>query len=325
MPALRNHFFYDEEKCEFVPIYHNKSELFIYTACLWILNGVVLAGIGLALLSNYIGTPAEIALQSENAALVQKLNETRNSIENLETRISDIARYDNEMYRSVLGMDPITEEQRRERIGGTDPYSDFDIYSEEASEILRWTSSRINSLERRVNIQKVSFGEIKEYYNDNHDRLSHLPAIKPINGVILSGFGMRIHPVLKYQRMHEGIDFRADIGTPLYASGNAIVKSTGRRGTYGLMVILDHGFGYESRYAHLSGFAEDLKPGTQLERGDLIGYTGQSGMVQGPHLHYEVRIDGEPVNPIHYLFADTSPEEYMMYQKIADANPQSMD
>jgi len=325
MPNLKNHFYYDEDKCEFIPVSHNRSELLIYTACLWVLNGVVLAGVGLALLSNYIGTPAEIALQSENKALVQKLQETRNSIEKLDSRISDIAQFDNEMYRSVLGMDPITEEERRVSIGGTDPYSDYDIYSEDASDILRWTTSKLNNLERQVNIQKISFDEIKEYYNDNHDRLSHIPAIKPVNGVVLSGYGVRVHPVLKYQRMHEGIDFRSEVGTPVYATGDATVKSATRKGTYGLMVILDHGFGYETRYAHLSGFAEGLRAGLKLERGDLIGYTGRSGMVQGPHLHYEVRIDGEPVDPIHYLFADTTPEEYMMYQEIAQSNPQSMD
>lgn len=325
MPTLKNHFYYDEEKCEFVPIQHDKSELIIYTACLWILNGIVLAGVGLSLLSSYIGTPAEIALQSENDALVQQLHETRNSIENLESRISDIAQIDNDMYRTVLGMNPLTEKDRQENIGGRDPYSDFDVYSEDASEILRWTASRLNNLERRVNIQKISFEEIKEYYNDNHDRLSHIPAIKPVNGVILSGYGMRIHPVLGYQRMHEGLDFRVDIGTPVYASGDATVKSTSRRGTYGLMVILDHGFGYETRFAHLSGFAQGIKPGTKLKRGDLVGFTGRSGMVQGPHLHYEVRVDGNPVDPIHYLFADTTPDEYMMYQEIASSNPQSMD
>ncbi len=323
--SLNNHYYYDEEKCEFVPVQHSRFDLTIYTACLWILNGVVLAGIGITLLSNYIGTPAELALKAENETLIEQMKTTRESINVLESRMESISEMDNEMYRSVLGMDPIAPEERMAGIGGTDPYSEFDVYSEETSDILRWTSSKLDNLERRMGIQQVSFNEIKGYYNENREFMRHLPAIKPTTGILLSGFGMRVHPVLKYRRMHEGVDFRADIGTPIYATGDATVKIAGRRGSYGLMIVLDHGKNYETRYAHLSGFADGIRPGTEVNRGDLIGYSGDTGMTQGPHLHYEVRLNGKPVDPLNYLIADTSPEEYLMYQDIARNNPMSMD
>ncbi len=323
--SLNNHYYYDEEKCEFVPVQHSRFDLTIYTACLWILNGVVLAGIGITLLSNYIGTPAELALKAENETLIEQMKTTRESINVLESRMESISEMDNEMYRSVLGMDPITPEERMAGIGGTDPYSEFDVYSEETSDILRWTSSKLDNLERRMGIQQVSFNEIKGYYNENREFMRHLPAIKPTTGILLSGFGMRVHPVLKYRRMHEGVDFRADIGTPIYATGDATVKIAGRRGSYGLMIVLDHGKNYETRYAHLSGFADGIRPGTEVNRGDLIGYSGDTGMTQGPHLHYEVRLNEKPVDPLNYLIADTSPEEYLMYQDIARNNPMSMD
>ncbi len=323
--SLNNHYYYDEEKCEFVPVIQNKFDMVVYTACLWILNGVVLAAIGLTLLSNYIGTPAELALKAENETLLEQMQYTRESIVKLESQMESIVEMDNEMYRSVLGMDPISPEERMAGVGGSDPYSDFDIYSQETSEILRWTASKIDNLERRLGIQQVSFEEIQAYYNENQDFLRHVPAIKPTSGIVLSGFGMRMHPVLKYRRMHEGLDFRADIGTPIYATGDATVKVAARRGNYGLMIVLDHGQGIETRYAHLSGFADGIRSGTEVQRGDVIGYSGNTGMTQGPHLHYEVHINGSPVDPMNYLIADTTPEEYLMYQDIARNNPMSMD
>ncbi|MEX1062363.1 MAG: M23 family metallopeptidase [Balneolaceae bacterium] len=323
--SSKNHYYYDADNCEFVRVEQNSFDLVIYTACTWILNGVILAGIGLSLLSNYIGTPAEIALKAENETLIQQMEETRSSISTLESRMESIVEMDNEMYRSVLGLDPLSSEERMAGVGGSDPYSGFDVYSEKTSEILRWTASKIDNLERRIGIQKISFDEIKSYYNDNQDMLRHLPAIKPVNGVLLSGFGMRVHPVLKYRRMHEGLDFRAEVGTPVYATGDGTVKMSGRRGSYGLMLVLEHGNGYESRYAHLSGFADEIRSGAAVGRGDLIGYTGNTGMTQGPHLHYEIRMNGEAVDPIHYLISDTTPEEYKTYQDIALNNPMSMD
>lgn len=323
--SLKKHYYYDEEKCEFIPVKQNRFDLVVYTACLWILNGVVLAAIGLTLLSNYIGTPAELALKSENETLVEEMEKTRETISLLESQMESIAEMDNEMYRSVLGLDPIAAEERMAGIGGTDPYSEFDVYSENTSNILRWTASQIDNLERRINIQKISFDEIKEYYNKNREMLRHLPAIKPTKGIILSGYGMRVHPVLKYKRMHHGVDFRADVGTPVYATGDATIRTAGRRGSYGLMVVLDHGNGYETRYAHLSGFADGIRSGSTVQRGDQIGYSGNTGMTQGPHLHYEVRVNGSAVDPVNYLIADTTPEEYLMYQDIARSNPMSMD
>lgn len=323
--SLNNHYYYDEEKCEFFPVEYSRVNSIIYTTCLWILNGVVLAGIGLTLLSNYIGTPAELALKAENETLIEQMYHARESITMLENQMESIAEMDNEMYRSVLGLNPISPEERMAGVGGSDPYAEFDVHSEEASEILRWTASQIDNLERRIGIQRISFDEIREYYNNNQELLRHLPAIKPTSGIVLSGFGMRVHPVLKYRRMHEGLDFRADVGTPVYATGDGTVKTAGRRGTYGLMLVLDHTKGFETRYAHLSGFADGIRPGTQIKRGELIGFSGNTGMTQGPHLHYEVRIDGKPVDPLNYLISDTSPEEYMMYQDIARSNPMSMD
>lgn len=323
--SQHSHYIYDADQCEFVPVEYSRREKVLHTFSIWLISSIVFACIGIAILSNQLGTPAELALKSENDLLVEQLENTKGSIISLEEQVQTISQMDNEMYRSVLGMDPISEEEREPGTGGADIYSEFDLYSQNSADILKWTSSRLDNLERRINVQKMSFDEIKSYYNENQERLSHLPVIRPVDGVLLSGFGMRVHPVFKYRRMHDGIDFRSDVGTETFATGDGVVKSAGRRGSYGNMLEIDHGFGYTTRYAHLSGFAEDIKVGAEVKRGDLVAYTGNTGVTEGPHLHYEVRMNGDSVDPMNYLFGDITPEEYLMYQEVARNNPKSMD
>lgn len=323
--AENKHYIYDDDQCRFVPVEYNRKERYLHTFSIWLISSIVFACVGLAVLSQNVGTPAELALKAENGVLTNQLELTKTSIIDLESELEGIASMDNEMYRSVLGMDPIPEEQRQPGTGGSDIYSEFDLYSEDAAEILKWTASKIDNLERRVNVQKMSFNEIQEYYNNNQERLKHVPAIRPVDGILLSGYGMRVHPVFKYKRKHEGVDFRADVGTELFATGDGVVKYASRNGNYGNLLVIDHGFGFETRYAHLSGYAEEIQVGTEVKRGDLVAYSGNTGLTNGPHLHYEVYLDGEPTDPLNYLFADVTPEEYLMYQEIANNNPTSMD
>lgn len=323
--STHKHYTYDEDQCRFVPVNYSKNERYLHTFSIWLISSVVFACVGLAALSQNVGTPAELALKAENQVLTNHLENTRTSILTLEEQVDGIADMDSDMYRSVLGMEPIPNEQRQPGIGGSDIYSEFELYSEDAAEILKWTASRIDNLERRVNVQKVSFNEIQGFYNNNQERLKHVPAIRPLEGILLSGYGMRVHPVFKYKRMHDGIDFRAEIGTDLFATGNGVIKYASRNGNYGNLLVIDHGFGFETRYAHLSGFADGIRVGSEVKRGDIVAYSGNTGLTNGPHLHYEVHLDGESIDPLNYLFADVTPEEYLMYQEIADNNPTSMD
>ena len=323
--SLKNYFFYDGDNCEFVPVEYNTLERIVYTASVWILCGVVLSGIAISMLSSSVGTPAEIALKAENQALINQLQTTKKTIQELDKDVKQLAQVDNEMYRTVLGMEPIPYDERKAGTGGADVYSNLDIYSQETSEILKWTKENLENLERGIGIQKMSFEEIKEYYNNNQAKMKHIPAIKPTKGIVLSGFGMRFHPILKYRRMHEGLDFRASVGDEVFATGDGVVKLARRKGTYGLLVVIDHGYGFETRYAHLSAFSKGIKPGAVVKRGDVIGLSGNSGQTEGPHLHYEIYKDRKAVDPINYLFADTSPDEYMLYKEIAESNQKSMD
>lgn len=312
--AQKNHFYYDSERCEFVPIEYDLKKKLLHSFSFWLINGIVLAAFGIAVLTNFVGTPAEIMLKDENEALVEQLKRAELSITEIEEQLSTISELDNEMYRSILGLDPVGKDLRMAGTGGTDAYSKFDYYSDETSEILRSTASKIDRLERKLGIQKISFTEVKNYYNSNRDRLKSIPAIRPVNGIIISGYGMRIHPVLRYKRMHEGIDFRADIATEVYATGDGVVKFAGRKGTFGNLIEIDHGFDFVTRYAHLSNFADNLRAGQEIKRGDLIGYTGNTGLTEGPHLHYEVLVKNRPIDPLNYLIADVTPEEYLLFK-----------
>ncbi|WP_138430017.1 M23 family metallopeptidase [Fodinibius saliphilus] len=323
--ALNNYYYYDEQNCEFVPVEYNGLERIIYTACVWILCGVVLAGVGISILSFSVGTPAEIALKAENQELINQLQKTKSTIKNLDQEVDQLAQADNEMYRSVLGMDKISYDERQAGAGGADVYSEFDVYSQETADILKWTAENLETLERSINIQKLSFNEIKKHYNKNKQKLKHIPAIKPTKGIVLSGFGMRMHPILGYRTPHEGLDFRASVGTEIVATGDGTVKYAGLKGTFGRLIIIDHEFGYETYYAHLSSYAKGIKPGAKVKRGDLIGFSGQTGRVEGPHLHYEVHKNDKSIDPLSYIFADTTPEEYMMYKDIVENNHKSMD
>lgn len=322
---MKNHFYYDEDTCQFIPIEYNKSEQIVYNLATWLLTGIVLTGFSIILLANNIGTPAELALKSENEALYSQLESTSQVLIELDNKLSEIAQTDNEVYRSVLGLNQISADERQAGTGGTDAYSEFDVYSSSTADLLKWTAGRVDNLERRINIQKLSFEELKESYNNNKEKLKHVPAIKPSAGVMISGWGMRDHPILLYKRMHNGMDFRADVGTPVYSTADGVIKYAGLRGNLGRIIVVDHGYGYETLYAHLSSNAEGIRKGSKVTRGDLIALSGNSGLTQGPHLHYEIHFNRKSVDPINYLFADISPEEYVTFKEIAETNTKSMD
>ena len=312
----KNHYIYDPERCEFIPVKYDPKKKLINSISFWLINGIVMAIFGLAILTNYVGTPAEIALKDENRILVEHLKKTESSITDLEKQLKNIAELDNEMYRAILGLDPLSEDLRMAGTGGANIYSDFDYFNQETSEILRSTALKLDKLERRLGVQKLSFNEIKSHYNTNQKRLQKIPAIKPVNSIIIDGYGMRVHPVLKYRRHHDGVDFRAEVNTEVFATGAGTVKFAGRHGSFGNLLEIDHGFGIVTRYAHLNRFSDGIRAGTKVERGQKVALTGNTGLTSGPHLHYEVLLDGKPVDPINYMIADITPEEYLMFKEL---------
>ncbi len=185
----------------------------------------------------------------------------------------------------------------------------------------------VNDLKSKLYLESISQDEVVQFALNKEMRFASIPAIQPIANkelvAIASGFGMRIHPVYKVVRMHTGIDFAAPTGTPIYATANGLVVAVDENFVgYGKMVILDHGFGYATRYAHLQDFM--VKNGQHVKRGEQIGFVGNTGLSTAPHLHYEILVNGEQIDPVHYFFDDLNPLEYEKVVALASVKNQSL-
>lgn len=248
-------------------------------------------------------------LDAENRLLKNQLKELSVKFDDVQHGIEALADHGNEL-RLLVDIPKIDAETRSAAIGGSRQPSDFGFVSKEAGEILSNAHKLIDQLTREVKLQQTSYQEIQKRYERNQVFFQHLPAIKPMEGYYtLHGYGMRIHPVLGVFRMHEGVDIINDVGTKVYATADGIVRYAGRtEGGYGAVVDIDHGFGYSSVYAHLSRIS--VRSGQSVKRGDLIAKSGRSGLVSGPHLHYEIRKNGRKFNPVDFFFDDVDAAQY---------------
>lgn len=240
--------------------------------------------------------------------------------------LEDLTRRDNDVYRAVFEAEPIPNEIRNAGVGGTDRYAKYDGFDN--AELMKQTEQRLDMLSKRLVVQSKSYDQIFELAKSKEDLLQAMPAIMPIKvsdpGQIASGFGYRVHPVFKTERFHAGIDFTAQIGTPIYATGNGVVEQADAESSgYGLCVRIKHGYGYGTLYGHMSKIL--VTPGQKIRRGQVIGLVGNTGLSTGPHCHYEVHRNGEPVNPIAYFLANLTPEEYMNITRSASNPAQSFD
>jgi murein DD-endopeptidase MepM/ murein hydrolase activator NlpD len=248
-------------------------------------------------------------LTTENRVLKQQLREASQRMEVIQGAIDKLADRGNEL-RLLVDLHRIDEDTREAATGGSQPLAVNAFLSGEASEILSNSQALIDKLTREVKLQQRSYEDIYNRYEYNKTYFTHLPAIKPMTGgYSIKGFGMRLHPVLRVYRMHEGIDIINDVGTNVYAAADGQVRFSGRtQGGYGVVVELTHGYGYSTLYAHLSKVL--VSPGQNVKRGELIARCGRSGLVSGPHLHYEVRLAGRRQNPVDYFFDDVDAARY---------------
>ena len=213
--SSENLFFYDEKTCGFVKADYPKRDRVVHYLGIWVLCGVVLASVSVAVLSTFAGSPSELALKAENAELLRQLRKSDDKITDIQERVAELSTYDRNLYRSILGLEPISDEVRQAGVGGADIFSGFDVFSQSASSILRSLNQNLESLEFRLRVQERSFEEILKEYDSQEERLASLPVIKPTEGMLISGFGMRNHTIDKMLRMHEGVDCKADKGEPV--------------------------------------------------------------------------------------------------------------
>ncbi len=243
-------------------------------------------------------------LMRTNLVLQNRLVEMSQKIKELHQQMAKIAAEDDQL-RTVLGVPKLNSDIRKVGIGGSDyNYKLLDEVSGFESKVdLSKQLRTISQLEREVKLEKESYQSLLQTFYRKQDSIQYLPALRPvIHGVISSPFGMRFHPVYRVMRFHEGVDISSPVGTPVYASADGIVRFTGYNGGYGKMIILNHKYGFETRYGHLSKIV--VRRGQKVKRGEKIGEVGNTGISTAPHLHYEVLLRGKHLNPAHYFFDD---------------------
>lgn len=313
------HYYFDKEGCSFVEVKESPKRflvrcgaitvfaLFAAVVMIWGLDGVV-------------KTPQELALQDENLALQRQLETVGNRIEAVSREMTRLQTMDQEFYRTLLNAGDLSGDVLQVGVGGSNPYPEFSRFSTSASQVLTETAARIDRLERQILLQNDSYRELTVLAADHEIQLLEMPAILPVNGRITSGFGIRFHPVLKISRMHWGLDFHANVGTPVYATGDGVIKDATMGAGLGRYVKVIHATaGYVTVFGHLSKIAPGIRKGKVIKRGDLIGYSGNTGLSGAPHLHYEVRnLKGRSLNPLYFLAPSMTPSEYRRLLKEAD-------
>ena len=230
---------------------------------------------------------------------------------------------DDDIYRSLFGMNEIPQEVRNAGFGGVNRYAHYDDIDPHG--VLKTTAVRIDVLLKKTYVQSKSFDEVAQLSRRAGEMASCIPAIPPMNPDtkkyrFSSSFGYRKDPFTGRSKRHTGVDFAMKPGFPIYATGDGVVESVKfELFGYGNQVVIDHGFGYKTRYAHLKSVG--VGEGMKVKRGECIGLSGNSGRSSGPHLHYEVLYMGNHVNPANYFDLSITPEEYAtMVQDIADAS-----
>ncbi len=289
-------------------------------------TGAIFASLFIALSYSVFDSPKEKILKQENQQLQLQYQLLNKRLDQITEVVGDIQNRDDNIYRIIFEAEPIPDNIRKAGFGGANRYKNLEGFK--SSEVVIETSEKLDQITKQLYIQSKSFDEVYDLAKRKEDMLASLPSIMPIANKDLtrmsSGYGMRTHPILKIPLMHYGQDFTAKTGIEMYATGNGVIKSIRRsnRG-FGNHIVIDHGYGYETLYAHLSKF--NVKKGQKIKRGEIIGFVGNTGRSTAPHLHYEVHKNGKKINPINFYYNDLSPAQYEEMIKLSSAPIQSFD
>ena len=293
---------------------------------LWLAPSIVFGLVIAYLVTRRIDSPREKQLKAELVTNAKELKRLQKDIQLANQVLDVIETRDEDLYRAALYADKFPEELRQMGTGGSDKYDYLTGLTN--SQLLRSTSEQMDKLEKRLNAQSISFRELIKLAKNKEKSLACIPAIQPVRNSDLkrtiSGFGYRIDPIYKTAAMHTGMDFTADKGTEVYATGDGVIELVETKlWGYGKSIVINHGFGYKTLYAHLSAFK--VRQGQKVKRGELIGLIGSTGRSTGPHLHYEVIVNGEKVNPIGYYHSDLTPAQYEKLLEMSENSHKTMD
>jgi murein DD-endopeptidase MepM/ murein hydrolase activator NlpD len=320
----RSHFKYDPDNLRYLKLNHNlRSKLF--RAFSWIAGSLILAILVNIIYAFFFDTPRESQIRQENRALSQDYDFLAKKYSRVDTVLKEVRSIDENLYRTIFETEPVFRQGVNEK---EDLSELFQYLSMDNNELVSKTTEELNGIHQKINVEAKEYRRLMSYSGRKADILRALPAIQPIRNQDLtrtaSGYGFRIHPIYKIKKMHPGIDFTAPTGTEVFATGDATVEvvEMSKRGN-GNTIVLNHGSGYKSLYMHLDAFK--VKVGQKVNRGDVIAWVGNTGLSVAPHLHYEVALDGSPVNPVNYFFLELSPESYDKMILISIKSGQSFD
>lgn len=292
----------------------------------YFVGSLFLAGLYGFIFAFIFDSPKERALKREIEQLNLQYELMNREMDNVEKVLGHLQETDDNLYRTIFESEPIPSTYREGGIGGVNRYEELDGFTN--TQLITETATRLDKIRKKIYIQSKSFDELIVLAREKGEMLRSIPAIQPVSNKDLkrtaSGFGLRIHPIYKISKFHSGMDFTAPTGTDVFATGDGVVKTVkSQRRELGNHIILDHGFGYQTVYAHLDAF--NVKEGQKVKRGDIIGFVGNTGLSTAPHLHYEVLLNGRYVNPALYYFNDLTADEYDRMAEIALKSGQTFD
>jgi len=287
---------------------------------------IVTAIIIVSIAYRYFPSATEKRLIQDNQELQQQFEVLEERTKKIQQQVTELEKRDNEVYRTIFEADPIPDSIRAKEIASQ---KETQLVMKMANfQLENSIVETINNLSNRINSQERSYNEIAEFIKDKETLLASTPAIQPVSNSdlkrVASGFGYRIDPVYKTVKLHNGLDFAAPQGTPIYATANGTVRVAANTGTgYGNHVVINHGYGYETLYGHM--FRIKVKAGQKVKRGEIIGWVGSTGKSTGPHCHYEVNKNGRHLDPVYFFYNDLTPEQYDRLLKLAASSNQSFD
>ncbi|MDE6480778.1 MAG: M23 family metallopeptidase [Muribaculaceae bacterium] len=282
-------------------------------------------GLGVYTILYYVfDTPTEKNLKAENNKLKSQYAILEKRLDNSIKVMEDIRNRDDNFYRVMMQMDPLSSKERLSGLENDTRLEDLSHLKD--AELVSRMNRSMDLLEHQIYSQSISFDQLKDAAGEQKEKIARIPSVLPINindYNMSAGYGFRRDPVYGTAKFHEGLDFAAATGTPVFATADAVVEVAERKDAYGNCIDLNHGYNYLTRYAHLSQIL--VKPGQHVKRGEMIGKVGSTGKSTGSHLHYEVRFKGEPQNPVHYYFMDLTPQQYIDMIQLAENSGHVMD
>ncbi|MCP1994908.1 M23 family metallopeptidase [Flavobacterium sp. HSC-61S13] len=320
-------YYYDSEKLAYQKVQPKKRKqigfilLFIFSSAMFGLLGLIIL-----LNTSIFETPRDKMQAREIENFKTNYAILNRKIDLIEQVLNELEVRDNYIYRSYFNTTPIPSEQRRSGFGGYNRYKDLEGFNN--SELVKSTTKKVDRILKQTAIQSRSLDDIINLAKGKEKLLAAIPAIQPIKTEdmtrVASGFGYRTDPFTKIRKFHEGMDFSSKPGTPVYATGDGeVIRANNQLSGYGNLIEIKHGFGYLTRYAHLSKY--NVKAGQKIKRGDLIGYVGNTGRSEAPHLHYEVHYNNEVMNPLNFYYGSISAKEFELLSQAANHENQSLD